>query len=82
MAYVGTIPPGSLTTSTDQNNIVVENHSPPGAYPHFASRSSFFLGGLQVAAGTVVIIVSIMSLATYGPLRAVADIFCGLLVST
>ena len=81
MAYVGTVPATTVTTATNQSNIVVQSPYPPGYYPHYASKSSIVLGGTQITAGIVVIILSIIALATYGPMGAVGDIFCGVLVS-
>ena len=76
MAYTG-----SVMTSTNQNNVVLQSPDPAGVYPHYASKSSNVLGAIQIATGALVLVVSVIALATFGAIAIVGDLFCGVLVS-
>ena len=76
MAYAG-----SVMASTHRNNVVFQSPDPPDVHPHYASKSSNVLGAIQIATGALVLIISVIALATFGAIAIVGDLFCGVLVS-
>ena len=48
---------------TNPNVIVARAADPPGVIPNYASKSSFFLGGTQIAMGCIIWLISVLALS-------------------
>ena len=54
------------TVMTNANMVVTREADPPGFFSNYASRTSFVLGGIQIGVGVLVVLFSVVVLASFG----------------